>query len=183
MLSTGLGLAVPLQAVLSYLMHIDIGVFEADGGVTYTGDGVVEERVSLLEGFEILCRKGFVHVDFRGSRIGWRQPRSQRFDRKLQGRPQSDAADVCILISIIGICVLQFLLMLMCTSNDITMPPSPSIYIASTCAVFDRKLEGRAQMKQLCPRKVSVEAAVRVSCALFLVDEAGQHASHLLLYV
>ena len=69
-------MAVPLQAVLSYLMHIDIGVFEADGGVTYTGDGVVEERVSLLEGFEILCRKGFVHVDFRGSRIGWRQPRS-----------------------------------------------------------------------------------------------------------
>jgi len=52
-------------------MHVD--VFQADGGVPYTGDRVVEERISLLEGLKILCRKGFVHFDFRRSRIGRRQ--------------------------------------------------------------------------------------------------------------
>ena len=51
-------------------MHVGVGVFETDGGVTYAGDGVVEEWVSLLEGFEILCRNGLVHVDFCRSRIG-----------------------------------------------------------------------------------------------------------------
>ena len=51
-------LAIPIQPVLSYLMHVD--VFETDGGITYAGDGVVEERVSLLEGLEILCRDGLV---------------------------------------------------------------------------------------------------------------------------
>ena len=39
-------------------MHV--GVFEANDSVTYAGDGVVEERVSLLEGFEFLCRDGLL---------------------------------------------------------------------------------------------------------------------------
>jgi len=55
-------------------MHVD--VFQADSGITYTGDGVVEERISLLEGLEILCREGFVRFDFRRSRIGRRKPNS-----------------------------------------------------------------------------------------------------------
>ena len=53
-----------------------------------------------------------------------------------------------------------------CTSNDSTM--SPSIYIVSTCAVFDRKIQGGLrEAAVLQVRKVGVsEAAVRVNCAL-----------------
>ena len=60
-------------------MHVDV-VFQADGRVAYTGDGVVEERVSLLEGLEVLCGEGIVHVDFLGSRIDRSQPRNQSLD-------------------------------------------------------------------------------------------------------
>ena len=47
-----------------------VSMLKADGCVTYAGDGVVEERVLLLERFEILCRDGLVHVDLCRSRIG-----------------------------------------------------------------------------------------------------------------
>ena len=43
-------------------MHVGVDISETDGGVTYAGDGVVEEWVSLLEGFKILYRNGLVHV-------------------------------------------------------------------------------------------------------------------------
>ena len=51
-------------------MYVGVDISEAEGGVTYAGDGVVEEWISLLEVFEILCRNGLVHVDFCRSRIG-----------------------------------------------------------------------------------------------------------------
>ena len=59
-------------------MHVD--VFQADGSITHTGYGVVEEWVSLLQGFEILRREGIAHFDNLWSRIGRRQlPRSERW--------------------------------------------------------------------------------------------------------
>jgi hypothetical protein len=52
-------------------MHVDW--FVTDCGLAHTGDGVVKERVSLLEGLEILCREGNVHGDLHRSGIGWSQ--------------------------------------------------------------------------------------------------------------
>ena len=74
-------MAVSLEAVLSYLMHVDGMSDLADGSVKYTGYGVVKEWVSLLEGCEILCREGIIHLDYLGSRIGLGYLPSRTTDR------------------------------------------------------------------------------------------------------
>ena len=50
-------------------MHI-IGALESDSRITYARNGVVEERILLLERFEIWFRDGIVHVDLSRRRSG-----------------------------------------------------------------------------------------------------------------